>query len=168
MVGAAAPPSGGDGLRSKGDELGELAAVLAVAARRNSSRAPCGPRSRSRSSRRMRLRCANSISTFPLPARGDVGFDGGYVARLAGGDRSLPVRVRLDQARIGGEALAAHQPLGQAARNRRLEQPAQQVAVAEAADSAAVYAEQEPLRTWIGAAQLNFLWPPFLRSCSVA
>jgi hypothetical protein len=36
----------------------------AVAARRNSSRAPFGPRSRGRSSLRMRLRCANSISIF--------------------------------------------------------------------------------------------------------
>jgi len=36
----------------------------AVAARRNSSRAPHGPRSRRRSRRRMRLRWANSISTF--------------------------------------------------------------------------------------------------------
>ncbi len=36
----------------------------AVAASRNSSRAPHGPRSRRRSSRRMRFRCANSISTF--------------------------------------------------------------------------------------------------------
>ena len=36
----------------------------AVAARRNSSRAPFGPRSRSRPSLRKRLRCANSISTF--------------------------------------------------------------------------------------------------------
>ena len=39
-------------------------ALLAVAARRNSSRAPQGPRNRSRSSRRMRLRLANSISIF--------------------------------------------------------------------------------------------------------
>lgn len=36
----------------------------AVAARRNSSRAPHGPRSLKRSSLRMRFRCANSISTF--------------------------------------------------------------------------------------------------------
>ena len=34
----------------------------AVAASRNSSRAPLGPRSRNRPSRRIRLRCANSIS----------------------------------------------------------------------------------------------------------
>src|SRR5262245_56436099 len=34
----------------------------AVAASRNSSRAPLGPRSRNRRSRRIRLRCANSIS----------------------------------------------------------------------------------------------------------
>src|SRR5665647_1165833 len=36
----------------------------AVAARRNSSCAPFGPRSRRRPRLRMRLRCANSISTF--------------------------------------------------------------------------------------------------------
>src|SRR5580693_498202 len=36
----------------------------AVAARWNSSRAPQGPRSRNLSSFKMRLRCANSISTF--------------------------------------------------------------------------------------------------------
>ena len=36
----------------------------AVAARRNSSLAPHGPRSRKRPTRRMRLRWANSISTF--------------------------------------------------------------------------------------------------------
>ena len=41
----------------------------AVAARVNSSRAPVGPRNRSRSSLRMRLRCANSIS-LAGPTRG--------------------------------------------------------------------------------------------------
>ena len=41
----------------------------AVAASRNSSRAPVGPRSRSRSSLRMRLRWANSISIFLRFAR---------------------------------------------------------------------------------------------------
>jgi hypothetical protein len=43
----------------------------AVAARRNSLRTPFGPRSRSRSSLRMRLRWANSISTF-LRSRRDI------------------------------------------------------------------------------------------------
>jgi hypothetical protein len=42
-----------------------LASLLrTVAARRHWSRAPFGPRSLSRSRRRMRLRCANRISTF--------------------------------------------------------------------------------------------------------
>ena len=43
----------------------------AVAARTNSSRAPFGPRKRKRSSLRMRLRCANSISIF-LRSRREV------------------------------------------------------------------------------------------------
>jgi hypothetical protein len=43
----------------------------AVAARMNSSRAPVGPRKRRRSSLRMRLRCANSISIF-LRSRRDT------------------------------------------------------------------------------------------------
>ena len=43
----------------------------AVAARRNSSRAPFGPRSRNRSSLRIRLRWANNISTF-LRSRREV------------------------------------------------------------------------------------------------
>ena len=47
-----------------GMSLASLRKFWAVAARRNSSRAPRGPRSRSRSSFRMRLRWANSISTF--------------------------------------------------------------------------------------------------------
>src|SRR3546814_1376879 len=45
-----------------GRSLAILRRFLAVAARRNSSRAPFGPRRRSRSSFRMRLRCANSRS----------------------------------------------------------------------------------------------------------
>ena len=51
----------GDGL---GISLASLRRFWAVAARWNSSRAPFGPRNRSRSSFRMRLRWANSISTF--------------------------------------------------------------------------------------------------------
>ena len=47
-----------------GISMASLRRFWAVAARRNSSRAPFGPRSRSRSSFRMRLRWANSISTF--------------------------------------------------------------------------------------------------------
>ena len=47
-----------------GISLASLRRFWAAAARWNSSRAPFGPRNRSRSSRRMRLRCANSISTF--------------------------------------------------------------------------------------------------------
>ena len=51
----------GDGI---GISLASLRRFWAVAARWNSSRAPFGPRNRSRSSFRMRLRWANSISTF--------------------------------------------------------------------------------------------------------
>ena len=47
----------------------------AVAAIRNSSRAPLRPRSLSRSSLRMRLRCANSISAF-LRSRRDCWYAG--------------------------------------------------------------------------------------------
>ena len=47
-----------------GISLASLRRFWAVAARWNSSRAPFGPRSRSRSSFRMHLRWANSISTF--------------------------------------------------------------------------------------------------------
>jgi hypothetical protein len=47
-----------------GISLASLRRFWAVAARWNSSRAPFGPRNRSRSSFRMRLRWANSISTF--------------------------------------------------------------------------------------------------------
>ena len=47
-----------------GISLASFRRFCAVAARRNSSRAPFGPPSRSRSSLRMRLRWANNISTF--------------------------------------------------------------------------------------------------------
>ena len=54
-----------------GTSFASLRRFWAVAARRNSSRAPVGPRSLSRSSLRMRLRCAKSISTF-LRSRRDT------------------------------------------------------------------------------------------------
>jgi 1-deoxyxylulose-5-phosphate synthase len=47
-----------------GNSLASLRRFWAVAARRNSSLAPFGPLRRRRSSFRMRLRCAKSISTF--------------------------------------------------------------------------------------------------------
>src|SRR5438094_730563 len=47
-----------------GISMASLRRFWAVAARWNSSRAPFGPRNRSRSSFKMRLRWANSISTF--------------------------------------------------------------------------------------------------------
>ena len=47
-----------------GISLASFRRFWAMAAKVNSSRAPQGPRSRNRPSRRMRLRCANSISTF--------------------------------------------------------------------------------------------------------
>ena len=62
----------GDGT---GSSMASLRRFWAVAARWNSSRAPFGPRNRSRSSFRMRLRWANSISTFfRWQARGLVGL----------------------------------------------------------------------------------------------
>src|SRR5689334_544134 len=54
-----------------GISFASLRRFWAVAASRNSSRAPVGPRSRSRSSLRMRLRWAKSISTF-LRSRRDT------------------------------------------------------------------------------------------------
>lgn len=45
-------------------QLASFLRFCAVDAKRNSSRAPFGPLSRGRSSLRIRLRCANSISTF--------------------------------------------------------------------------------------------------------
>ena len=48
-----------------GKILASFRRFWAVAARRNSSFAPHGPRNRSRPKPRMRLRCAKSISTFP-------------------------------------------------------------------------------------------------------
>ena len=47
-----------------GISLASFLRFCAVVARRNSSRAPFGPRSLSRSRRRMRFRCANRLSTF--------------------------------------------------------------------------------------------------------
>lgn len=54
------------GFCGAGRSLASLRRFWAVAARRNSSFAPHGPRSRSLPRPRMRLRCANSISTFFL------------------------------------------------------------------------------------------------------
>jgi hypothetical protein len=45
----------------------------------------------------------------------------------------LLVRVRLDQAGVGGEALATDKPFSHAAPHCRLEQFAQQITIAEAA-----------------------------------
>ena len=61
---AGAPPVGaagqaGTGCMGSGISLASLRRFWAAAARWNSSRAPFGPRNRSRSSWRMRLRCAN-------------------------------------------------------------------------------------------------------------
>lgn len=61
--GGSLPPHAVAGV-SGGISLASLRRFWAVAARRNSSLAPLGPRRRSRSSFRMRLRWANSISTF--------------------------------------------------------------------------------------------------------
>src|SRR6187399_1263901 len=57
-------PQEGAGRGDIGISLAILRRFWAVAARRNSSLAPFGPRRRRRSSFRMRLRCANNISTF--------------------------------------------------------------------------------------------------------
>jgi hypothetical protein len=71
----------------RGDQFRQsLRRFWAVAARRNSSWAPHGPRSRRRSRRRMRLRCATNISTF---FRGDADFDHAYYA-----DKHLPMVMK--------------------------------------------------------------------------
>src|SRR5436190_24138446 len=65
-----------------GISIASLRRFWAVAARWNSSRAPFGPRNRSRSSFKMRLRWANSISTLlSFTPGGDIGLDGRDVAR---------------------------------------------------------------------------------------
>ena len=58
------PAQAGSGCFTIGMSLAILRRFWAVAAIWNSSLAPFGPRRRNRSSFRMRLRCANSISTF--------------------------------------------------------------------------------------------------------
>ena len=62
----------------------------AAAARRNSSRAPFGPRSRSRSSLRIRLRWANNISTFLRSRFSDLARH--IACALVDGARHLPRR----------------------------------------------------------------------------
>jgi hypothetical protein len=64
----------------------------AVAARRNSSLAPHGPRSRKRPTRRMRLRWANSISTF-FRRRQAVSYSG-VDARARATSRAFSFRSR--------------------------------------------------------------------------
>src|SRR6266513_6333962 len=65
-----------------GISMASLRRFWAVAARWSSSRAPFGPRNRSRSSFKMRLRWANSISTLlSFTPGGDIGLDGRDVAR---------------------------------------------------------------------------------------
>jgi hypothetical protein len=64
----------------------------AVAARRNSSLAPHGPRSRKRPTRRMRLRWANSISTFFR--RRQAASYSGVEARARATSRASSCRLR--------------------------------------------------------------------------
>ncbi len=66
-----------------GISLASLRRFWAVAARRNSSRAPFGPRSRSRSSLRMRLRCAEQHLDL-LRSRRDVRPSPRFCPDLAG------------------------------------------------------------------------------------
>ncbi len=61
---AASPSQAAMACGAFGRSLASFLRFCAAAARWNSSRAPFGPRSRSRSSLRMRFRWANSISTF--------------------------------------------------------------------------------------------------------
>ena len=59
------PYAAGRNARGRGStSLASLRRFCATAASRNSSLAPNGPRNRRRLRRRIRLRCANSISTF--------------------------------------------------------------------------------------------------------
>ena len=63
----AAPPQVAKIGAWKGASFASFLRFWAVAANRNSSLAPLGPRRRNRSSLRMRFRCAKSISTFFRP-----------------------------------------------------------------------------------------------------
>ena len=119
----AQPPHAGFGI-GIGISFASLRRFWAAAARWNSSRAPFGPRSRRRSSLRMRLRCANSISTFfRCAARGDVGVGGGDVAGHVAGalvdraqdlaGRRVRAAARLESAGVAVElaGAVAHQPV---------------------------------------------------------
>ena len=83
-------------------------------------------------------------------------------------DGMLAVHIGLDQAGIDREALAADQPLGDAARHGRLEQLAQQIAVAEAAVPVLgegrvvghIAFQPEPAEPAIGEVQMHLLAQP--------
>ena len=66
-------------------------------------------------------RTVERLQVFPDGARRCLRVDAGRVP-LVLRDRVLLVRVRLDEARVDGHALATHQALGDAARDDRLEQ----------------------------------------------
>jgi hypothetical protein len=55
------------------------------------------------------------------------------VPSTRGGDRPLPIGIRLDQAGINGKAFTPDQTLGDAARHHILEQVSEEVALREAA-----------------------------------
>ncbi len=123
LRGRIAPPYAGCGT-GMGMSFASFLRFWAVAARWNSSRAPDGPRNRSRSRRKMRFKCANSISTFFRRFR-DVRFLGlgdvaGHIPRslvdrprdLAG--RRLGAAARLESAHVAiviGSAIDERRPV---------------------------------------------------------
>src|SRR5215468_11274751 len=112
-----------------GISLAILRRFWAVAARMNSSRAPFGPLSRKRSSLRMRLRCANSISIF-LRSRREVrpSHDPAIWRTMSfvAFDAFLPIGIGLDQARIDGKPFPTDKPLLDAAAQNALEHATEQ------------------------------------------
>src|SRR5271154_5242693 len=74
---------------------------------------------------------ASSVSRYSLTERRVAAI--APVDLFRGFCGALLVRVRLDQAGVGGEAVAADKPFSNAAPHCRLEQFAQEIAIAEAA-----------------------------------
>src|SRR6056297_534350 len=118
-----------------GKILASFLRFWAVAARRKSSFAPHGPRNRSRPSPRMRLRCANSISTF---FRSFIEISYWRVLAISratwrASSCSPFVRICFDQAGINRHALSADETFLNAPGDGRLEQMTQQFALPETA-----------------------------------
>ncbi|CDM62186.1 hypothetical protein LPU83_pLPU83d_0816 (plasmid) [Rhizobium favelukesii] len=92
-----------------GLSFASLLRFWAVAASRNSSRAPHGPRSLKRAIRRMRFRCAKSISTFLRRCR-DCSYSGvAAIARATSRASSLRSRGTLRAGAFGQQRCLSSQ-----------------------------------------------------------